>query len=106
MLIVIHGYRMSKSMKCADDDIIDYQPKKSSLNDVRKTCDEDAKCVFLYRPVCSVGLHESAGGMYTCQGQPVQATMAESNMGKSCIWIKSKLIISINLYSINNISII
>ena len=93
---------MSKSKKCNENDIIHKIPDQQSLDDARKTCDANQFCVFIYRPDCSVGLHNRTGGGYLCRGLPVHEKMVESN-GKSCIWEKSKLIVSINLYSINNL---
>ena len=96
------GYTMSKSKKCNETDIIDDSTASHSLNDVRLTCDDDPRCVFIYLPKCSVSMHENTGGMITCKGRPVHETMVESN-GTSCIWEKSKFIVSINLNSINNL---
>jgi len=81
------GYKMSKSKKCNESDIIHEIPKWQSLNDARKTCDANSRCVFIYRPDCMVGLHNKTGGGYLCQGVPVHEYMVESK-GKSCIWEK------------------
>ena len=99
IFIGLQGYTKYLSKKCTENETITGIPASQSLNDARILCDGNPECVFIYRPMCNVSLQENTGGMYICRGKPVHENFAESN-GLSCIWHKSKFIVSIFILSI------